>query len=149
MPLIVASFPTTRTQLTSIDPFTLPLTVLSLNVARPDEPDVLTATCSTEAPKLMVPLPLTDDSTATRCSGSEFQASAANATEISASDRPSIHPPSGVLQEAEYAKAIPATVFVRASSRSRLLRPPRGLLLCKRKSSRLKSCKALSSPLWY
>src|SRR6266550_6442810 len=107
MPLIVASFPTTRTQLTSIDPLTLPLTVLSLNVARPDEPEVFTVTCSTEAPKLIVPLPFTVDASATRCNGSEFHASAANATEMSAIDRPSIISSSADSPRRRYAKAGP------------------------------------------
>src|SRR5438876_10490006 len=133
MPLMVASLPTMRTQLTSIDPLTLPLAVLSLNVARPDEPDVLTVTCSTEAPKLMVPLPFTDDASPTRCSGSEFQASAANATEISASDRPSICPPSAVLQEAECAKAIPAAVSLALSSRPGFVGAIRSAEACTRK----------------
>src|SRR5690349_23428783 len=60
MPLTVAVIPTTFTQLTLIWPLTLPPAALSSNVARPEFPLALTVMCSTELPKVTVPLPLTD-----------------------------------------------------------------------------------------
>ena len=48
------------TQLMAIWPLTLPPAALSWNVARPELPLTLSEMCSTELPKVIVPLPFTE-----------------------------------------------------------------------------------------